>query len=108
MPELPEVETARRRVDDFITGHEILTVWTQPDTIMYANAPHLQVRRALHQHRVVQTGRKGKHMWLELDSGKQVAFHLGMTGSFEIREDGDERLRFTKLEMQRADGRWLH
>jgi formamidopyrimidine-DNA glycosylase len=53
---------------------------------------------------VVGTGRKGKHLWLELDRRPWPAFHMGMSGWFETVPPGDEPPRFWKLALT-AGGR---
>lgn len=60
--------------------------------------------------------RKGKHLWLVLDTAPHVTFHLGMTGFFAVRGvDGVKYKRldtdatewppnFSKVQLQLADG----
>ena len=45
------------------------------------------------------SGRKGKHVWLELDRRPWPAFHMGMSGWFEVIGPDDVAPRFWKLDL---------
>jgi formamidopyrimidine-DNA glycosylase len=93
MPELPEVETSRRRVEKLFKGKRLVEVIPDPDDrIVYDRASPDAFRKAVEGARVEGTGRKGKYFWLELDRRPWPVFHLGMTGNVEIRKRG----RFAK------------
>ena len=117
MPELPEVERARRRVEKVARGKTIRHVQVADDPIVMEAVPPRRVRAALTGRRVEAVWRWGKHLWVELDRPPAVLFHLGMTGSFEV--PGGHRLplatgprpgtdgwppRFTKLRLEFDDG----
>ena len=84
MPELPEVESARRRAERALGGRRIVAVATVHDPIVYEGVSPRRFARALRGRRVVAVRRKGKHLWMELDERPWPLFHFGMTGSFEI------------------------
>jgi formamidopyrimidine-DNA glycosylase len=87
MPELPEVETSRRRVDKLFKGKRIVEVIPDPDDrIVYDKASPEEFRLAVEGARVMGSGRKGKYFWLELDRKPWPVFHLGMSGNVEIRK----------------------
>jgi formamidopyrimidine-DNA glycosylase len=48
---------------------------------------------------VTGAGRTGKHLWLELDRRPWPAFHMGMSGWFEVLGPDDEPPRFWKLDL---------
>jgi formamidopyrimidine-DNA glycosylase len=104
MPELPEVETARRRLASCLVGRRIAAVTTVPDPIVYHGVSPRRFALALRGRRVLAVRRKGKHLWMELDRRPWPLFHLGMTGSFEIYGDGAPRPRFWKVELAMEDG----
>lgn len=86
MPELPEVEVSRRRVEKALRGKRLERVLPdEDDRICFDRATATEVRVALEGARVKGTGRKGKYFWLELDRRPWPVFHLGMTGNVEIR-----------------------
>src|SRR5206468_3553184 len=63
-----------------------------------------RVAAALRGRRVSAVGRKGKHLWLELDRRPWPAFHFGMSGSFRVYGPDAERPRYWKLELEADDG----
>jgi formamidopyrimidine-DNA glycosylase len=83
MPELPEVETIARGVDERLRGDRIETTWFSGKPEPFKSSPQLMAkelpgRRIEHVHRV------GKHIVFDLEDGKapslQWIVHLGMTG----------------------------
>jgi len=104
VPELPEVETARRRAERALRGRRIAAVATAPDPIVYHGVSPSRFAAALRGRRVLAVRRKGKHLWMELDRRPWPLFHFGMTGSFEIYRDGAPRPRFWKVEIAMEDG----
>ena len=104
MPELPDVEDARRRAERALLGRRIRDVATRPDPIVYEGVTPRRFARALTGRRVEAVKRKGKHLWMELDERPFPLFHFGMTGSFEIYRDPRERPRFWKVELAMEDG----
>jgi formamidopyrimidine-DNA glycosylase len=104
MPELPEVETARRRAEKALRGRRIVAVAVAPDPIVYEGVSPSRFATALRGRRVQAVRRKGKHLWMELDRRPWPLFHFGMTGAFEIYRDGAPRPRFWKVEIAAEDG----
>ena len=118
MPELPEVEHARRVVEEHMLGRILRSVRCDDDPIVFdGDGGADRVRRALEGRRVLGAHRRGKYLWLELDRGPHPVFHLGMTGQWRTR--GDEPLvlesspkepdrswppRFTKIHLELDDG----
>jgi formamidopyrimidine-DNA glycosylase len=112
VPELPEVDAARRLAERVARGRRIVAVSVAPDPLVFADPP-ARVRRALLGRRVRAIGRHGKHLWLELDRRPWLAMHFGMTGGFHtplgaavtLVSDGKSRRlpgwppRFTKLRL---------
>jgi formamidopyrimidine-DNA glycosylase len=103
MPELPEVENARRRAERALAGRRIVSVATRPDPIVFAGVSPRRFAQVLRGRRVVAVRRKGKHLWMELDERPWPLFHFGMTGSFEIYRAAAERPRFWKVELLMED-----
>ena len=104
MPELPDVEDARRRAERALLGRRIREVFTRPDPIVYHGVSPRRFARALAGRRVEAVRRKGKHLWMELDERPWPLFHFGMTGSFELYRDPRARPRFWKVELAMEDG----
>ena len=104
MPELPEVEAARVLLQGVLRRRRIVAVETAADPIVYAGVTPRRLAAALRGRRVDRVGRKGKHLWLELDRRPWPVFHFGMTGRFKIYSSEADRPRFCKLEMRIASG----
>lgn len=119
MPELPEVEHARRLLSRVAEGRRVERAGCADDPIVLADGPR-RVEHALEGARIERACRHGKWLWLELDRAPHPLFHFGMTGSFRTREDAPLVLkggshpvdaswppRFTKVELVLDDGRDL-
>jgi formamidopyrimidine-DNA glycosylase len=104
MPELPEVETARRRAARRLTGRRIVAVATVRDPIVYHRTSPRRFADAVRGRRVVAVRRRGKHIWMELDRRPWPLLHFGMSGWLEVYENGVPRPRFWKLELATEDG----
>jgi formamidopyrimidine-DNA glycosylase len=79
LPELPEVEVTRRRIEPLLVGRTIARVWTSAPSYLFLTAP-VVLRRRLAGRRSERLARFGKYLVLELDEGSRLVLHLGMTG----------------------------
>jgi formamidopyrimidine-DNA glycosylase len=104
MPELPEVESARRRAEAALSGHLIVEVSAVPDRIVFAGVSAARFSASLRGRRVLKVHRKGKQLWMQLDERPFPLFHFGMTGSFQIYRNAVDRPRFWKVELVMDDG----
>jgi formamidopyrimidine-DNA glycosylase len=86
MPELPEVETARRLIEDEALRRRIVAV---DDADTFVCRPHTpgQLRDALTGRTLTAAHRRGKTMWCETSgvgrsgaAGPDLGIHLGMSG----------------------------
>lgn len=90
MPELPEVERARRELASIAEGRRIHSVQTWDDNIVFSQIHHLEWAEMITGKVVVSCKRRGKNFYLVLkDSLHHPIFHLGMSGSTRVRgEEG--------------------
>jgi len=117
MPELPEAEHTRRKLERSVVGKTIAKAHVEPDAIVFEGRSRRWVAGRLNGRAVVAAHRRGKFLWLELDRGPHPILHLGMTGT--VRLKGDDPLvlssspkeidrswppRFTKLRLTMDDG----
>lgn len=96
VPELPEVERARRLIADEALHRRIVDV---NDSDTYVARPHApgQIKAALMGRELTAAHRRGKTMWLDTSAGPEglgepgpeLGIHLGMSGSI-IVITGDE------------------
>ena len=81
MPELPDVEAARRLIAGHLMGSAITAV-EAPDAGVVRNVSVAQLRRLLRGARLEDVERIGKWLFLRIADG-QLLIHLGMTGKLE-------------------------
>ncbi|KAJ3186156.1 hypothetical protein HDU85_007595 [Gaertneriomyces sp. JEL0708] len=100
MPELPEVERARRLLHAHALNKVVTEVTTVPDDLVFSNCTNVEFAAYMKGKKVTGTGRHGKVFWLELAKApdtdgnieaeeqqeKWLVGHFGMTGS--IRWNG--------------------
>ena len=79
MPELPEVETTRRRIAPLLGGRCISEVVTTKPSYVFVTPP-ARLRKALSGQVVRTVDRLGKYLLLRLDDASTLVVHLGMTG----------------------------
>ena len=106
MPELPEVETARRLAEGAVVGKRIekVAVPARRDRIVFAGVAPRAFARALAGRTVNAMHRKGKQLWMALDRRPWPTFHFGMTGSFRVYRDKGDRPTYWKVELLMHDG----
>lgn len=117
MPELPEVEAARRAAHTVAAGRRIVDAYVADDPIVFEGVGPARFRRALVGRRVKAVRRHGKHLWLELDRRPWPCLHFGMTGGIHVPRGRAVKLvsdgnvnrsdwppRFTKLHLRFAGG----
>jgi len=105
MPELPEVETVRRRVHAALVGARLDHVRVAEDPIVLDGIPAARMVRALRGRTVTGTGRWGKYFWIELDRRPWPVLHLGMSGWIHDGSMDDDPPRYWKLQLGTGDGR---
>ncbi|CAN1777748.1 Formamidopyrimidine-DNA glycosylase, partial [Linum perenne] len=117
MPELPEVEAARRALEEHCLGKIIKKAIVADDSKVIDGVSSSDLQSALVGKTIVATLRKGKNMWLKLDSPPFPSFQFGMTGAVYIKgvavteykrsavKDTDEwPSKFSKLFVELDDG----
>lgn len=77
MPELPEVEAARRAVEDHCVGQKIRRAVVADDPKVIEGVSPSAFQSSLVGKTVVAAKRKGKSMWLQLDSPPFPSFQFG-------------------------------
>lgn len=102
MPELPEVESAARRLDAAARGRRI-----ERARVLH---PALERRmpaadlRALEGRIIERVERRGKHQIITLDDGAALVVHFRMNGDWEIGRVDELEPRFTRAVLELGDG----
>jgi len=89
VPELPEVETVRRGIEDAVLGRRISEVKVLGRRTVRRQTP-AELTNRLAGRRFVAAGRRGKFLLLSLDDGAVLVVHLRMTGQL-LFLDGKQR-----------------
>jgi formamidopyrimidine-DNA glycosylase len=87
VPELPEVETVRRRLEPLLVGRRLVRVEIL-DLRLTRPLDPAGVAARLEGERVVALDRRGKYLVVRFESGRALLIHLRMTGS--LLHDGRE------------------
>jgi formamidopyrimidine-DNA glycosylase len=90
VPELPEVETVRRRLEPVLVGRTFEHVDIDDARLVRPYEP-AEVAAELSGERVAAVERRGKYLIVRFESGRVLLVHLRMTGSF--RHDRRGRLQ---------------
>lgn len=77
MPELPEVETIRRKLVPYVEGRICVEASADP-------AEKFKVAEEILGVQFGRLKRLGKYLLFELDDGREMVAHLGMTGAFLV------------------------
>ncbi|GAB2269503.1 Formamidopyrimidine-DNA glycosylase [Dionaea muscipula] len=85
MPELPEVEAARRAIEDHCIGRKIVKSIVADDAKVIDGVSASEFEASLLGKTIVAAHRKGKNMWLQLDSPPFPSFQFGMAGAIYIK-----------------------
>ncbi len=80
MPELPEVETVRRRLEPVLTGRRFERVEISDPRLVRPHEPD-EVAAELQGERVASVERRGKYLILRFETDRVLLIHLRMTGS---------------------------
>ena len=80
MPELPEVETIRLRLEPKLVGRRLERVRIDDPRLVRPYEP-VQVAAELEGERVSALDRRGKYLIVRFESGRGLLIHLRMTGS---------------------------
>jgi formamidopyrimidine-DNA glycosylase len=121
MPELPEVETIARGVDERVRGDSIVEAWFSSYPQPF-KTPSQQQAKGLEGRRILAVHRTGKHIVFELASagGRSVRqrvdsaaadaqwiVHLGMTGRLLVTAPENEVAKHTHARLRLESGREL-
>jgi formamidopyrimidine-DNA glycosylase len=108
MPELPEVETIRRDLEDRIAGRRITAVRLPPDSgkpvPVIKGIDEASFREGVVGARIEAVSRRGKYLILHLDSGLMLVVHLRMTGRLLHRHQDEPADLFLRAVLVLDDG----
>ena len=105
MPELPEVEVVRRGLARWVRGTRITGVEVfHPRPVRRHIAGALDFADRLAGVEVLDAVRRGKFLWLPLDSGEALLAHLGMSGQLVLQPPDAEAERHLRVRLSLGGG----
>ena len=105
MPELPEVEVVRRGLEAHVVGRTIDSVDVLHPRPVRRHLAGADDFAALTTGRVVLAAhRRGKYLWLPLDTGDAVLGHLGMSGQLLVQPASAPDERHLRVRFRLRDG----
>jgi formamidopyrimidine-DNA glycosylase len=104
VPELPEVETIRQGLAKWVTGRRIATVEVRHPRAIRRHLPgDVHFADVLRGRTITDVARRGKYLWLALDSGDAIIAHLGMSGQLLMQPAGAEEEVHLRVRVTFAD-----
>lgn len=103
MPELPEVEVVRRGLHQLVLGRVVDQVRVlHPRPVRRHLAGPADFAAQLTGRHITSVRRRGKYLWLALDSGDAVLGHLGMSGQLLVRPRAATEERHLRVVLELA------
>jgi formamidopyrimidine-DNA glycosylase len=96
VPELPEVETTRRGLAPHVRGRRIRALRVYERRLRWPVPAGLPAKLA--RQRILSTGRRGKYLLLNLESGA-LSVHLGMSGNLRLVPAASPRVRHDHFDL---------
>lgn len=106
MPELPEVETVRAGLAEYLTGARVTSVEVLDARSLKRHLPGVNDFIAVMTGATLQHfSRRGKFLWVPLDKpGLAMVGHLGMSGQMLVRDSGSEPDKLTRVILHCTNG----
>jgi formamidopyrimidine-DNA glycosylase len=105
VPELPEVEVVRLGLERGVAGRTIASVDVHhPRAVRRHAAGERDFADLLAGRTVTAARRRGKYLWLPLDSGDALTGHLGMSGQLLVVPDDKPVEAHLRIRVRFADG----
>ncbi|WP_435112762.1 bifunctional DNA-formamidopyrimidine glycosylase/DNA-(apurinic or apyrimidinic site) lyase [Nocardiopsis synnemataformans] len=105
MPELPEVEVVRRGLAEHALGRTVGAVEVLHPRAVRRYLPGPADFAARLSGRVPTAARRrGKYLWLVLDSGEMLLTHLGMSGQMLVQPEGKPDEKHLRVRLPLSDG----
>jgi formamidopyrimidine-DNA glycosylase len=105
MPELPEVEIARRNLLRWFDGRRVLGAAADRQARSFRGADPADFEQI--RGRLENASRRGKYLLLSFEQGRGLLAHLGMTGKFVRRREGQVE-PYSRARFHLDDGHVIH
>ncbi|MCO6543102.1 MAG: bifunctional DNA-formamidopyrimidine glycosylase/DNA-(apurinic or apyrimidinic site) lyase [Lactobacillus sp.] len=105
MPELPEVETVRRGLNQLIKGAKISDINIRYDKIIVGSTTDF--KQQLIGATIVEVSRRAKYLLFHFDNNLTMISHLRMEGKYQVRDSQSEFDKHVHVIFCLEDGRFL-
>ncbi|UQS82646.1 bifunctional DNA-formamidopyrimidine glycosylase/DNA-(apurinic or apyrimidinic site) lyase [Bombilactobacillus folatiphilus] len=105
MPELPEVETVRRELNQMIKGQTITAIDVRYPKIVVN--PIAQFKQLLIGQELVDVGRRAKYLLFHFGDDLTMISHLRMEGKYQVRDNLQDFDKHVHVIFTLSDGRYL-
>lgn len=103
MPELPEVETIRRGLEQYLVGHTVVSVEVKLPQIVQGETAEIIGGKVTHVRRF------GKGLVIDLDNDYSIAVHIKMTGQLVfVNDTTPEKVKVIKGTYSRLPAKSTH
>lgn len=103
MPELPEVETVRRGLEQHLVGRTVEHVEVGRERVVRRTSREALID-GLSNTTILEANRRGKYLLMPLDSGDVMMIHLRMSGQVLISAAGGDRPPHTHVVLSLDNG----
>lgn len=98
MPELPEVETVRAGLAEYLTGATVTAVEVLDARSLKRHQPGVQdFINVMTGATLKHMSRRGKFLWIPLNEELAMVGHLGMSGQMLVRDAGSDPDKLTRV-----------
>lgn len=102
MPELPEVETVRRQLEQELLGEVFASVEVRDRKVFSGEENKLIGQK------IIKFGRLGKYILVYFESGQGMVVHLKMTGRLVVRDTFYETAPHTRIKAKFESGKEVY
>ncbi len=104
MPELPEVETSKRYIEQFLLNAKILNIQSYVCKLRWEINPY--IKKIFNNTTILKIDRLGKYILINTSNKNTLILHLGMSGYLSINDENSKRIKHDHiiLNFVRANG----
>lgn len=102
MPELPEVETLKLGLREYLVGHKILDLEILAPRIFFGEKENIVGSK------VIDIKRIGKGLIIELDNDYSLAIHIKLTGQIIYRDEKTKNIPVSSLKVGSIPNKFTH
>ncbi|KXA96213.1 hypothetical protein AKJ39_04910, partial [candidate division MSBL1 archaeon SCGC-AAA259J03] len=106
MPELPEIENAKRYFNRTSLNREIENIEVKTPQILNGTSEK-ELRKAIQGRKFSEGKRHGKYLLAGLENGPWLVLHFGMSGDLKFVKPDEEKPPYTKMLIYFSDGSHL-